>query len=385
MSSQRDFDLTEYLSGAVEKIVADSLRATFDNPLEVAFLMQFSLAAKKAAVTRQKHADEGERIPPFLIASITRECNLHCAGCYAHANNPCAGQANEAESKGCASDSEVLTGTRDMQPKKPMSAADWDKVFEEAEKLGISFIFLVGGEPMMQRDVIECAGHHKSILFPIITNGLFIDGSYLKLLHRCRNLLPVISLEGGERSTDLRRGEGIYKILQRNMQKLRDSGIPFGVSITATTGNMEEITSEEFLEELSNRGCKMVLYVEYVATAEDDRNLEPDEETRTRMEERLLQAREKFDRMLFLSFPGDEKAYGGCLAAGRGFFHISAEGDAEPCPFAPFSDCNVRDTSVRDALKSRLFSKLEERDMLQEDHSGGCALAGKGSEIEELL
>ena len=77
-----------------------------------------------------------------------------------------------------------------------MSAEDWDRVFRESEDMGVSFIFLVGGEPMLCRDVIERAGEHRRILFPIITNGIFTDDDYLKLYDRCRNLLPVISIEG---------------------------------------------------------------------------------------------------------------------------------------------------------------------------------------------
>ena len=401
MKSQQSFDLPKYLSKAIEHIVADSLRAVFDNPRETAFLTQFSAAAHKAAKTRQKYAAEGERIPPFLIASVTRECNLHCIGCFAHANNKCAdgcagAGAGSGSDAGVDSDKDAMDVINEsagsansdrsaMPASRPMTPEDWDRVFDEAETIGVSFIFLVGGEPMLQRETIRRAGEHSRVLFPIITNGLFLDDDYLQLLDEHRNLLPVISLEGGEQSTDSRRGPGIYQLLQKAMQRLAQRGIPFGVSITATTENIEEITETAFLRGLYERGCKMVLFVEYAATGADDLRLEPTDESRARMEERLAAVREELDRMVILAFPGDEKAYGGCLAAGRGFFHISAEGDAEPCPFAPFSDCNVRDTSVREALRSRLFGRLEERDMLQEDHSGGCALNGKGAEIEKLI
>ena len=47
------------------------------------------------------------------------------------------------------------------------------------------------------------------------------------------------------------------------------------------------------------------------------------------------------------------------MAAGRGFFHINSHGSAEPCPFSPYSDTNVRDTSLRQALQSPLFTALQ--------------------------
>ena len=356
-------DLQKYLSETIERLMADAIKATLNNPRESLFLLSFAAASRRAAKTREGFEKEGEHIPPFLIASITRDCNLHCAGCFAHANNNCAKDQKHRE----------------------MTVEEWDGVFAEAETLGISFIFLVGGEPMLCRDVIESAGHHGNILFPIITNGIFMDDEYIRLFDKHRNLLPMISIEGKQEATDQRRGKGIYDQLLQTMERLSGRKIPFGVSITVTTDNYEEVTESGFLELLRGAGCKLVLYVEYVATEESDGRLEPGEDQRAYMEERLAQLRKACDDVLFLSFPGDENAYGGCLAAGRGFFHISAEGDAEPCPFAPFSDINVRETSLREAIRSRLFGRLEARDMLQEDHAGGCALSGKSTQIQELL
>ncbi len=103
------------------------------------------------------------------------------------------------------------------------------------------------------------------------------------------------------------------------------------------------------------------------------------------MNERLSDIRMNHDEMVFISFPGDEKSSGGCLAAGRGFFHINSHGGAEPCPFSPYSDINVRDTSLREALHSRLFEKLISQDVLMEDHAGGCVLFEKKEQVEAFL
>ena len=89
--------------------------------------------------------------------------------------------------------------------------------------------------------------------------------------------------------------------------------------------------------------------------------------------------------MMYVSFPGDEKSSGGCLAAGRGFFHINSHGDAEPCPFSPYSDTNVRDHSLRQAISSPLFTALCSGDMMSDDHSGGCVLYEKREQVETLL
>ena len=89
--------------------------------------------------------------------------------------------------------------------------------------------------------------------------------------------------------------------------------------------------------------------------------------------------------MVYISFPGDEKSSGGCVAAGRGFFHINSHGGAEPCPFSPYSDVNVRDTSLREALKSKLFTRIKEEDLLVDDHKGGCVLFEKRKQVEAQL
>jgi MoaA/NifB/PqqE/SkfB family radical SAM enzyme len=89
--------------------------------------------------------------------------------------------------------------------------------------------------------------------------------------------------------------------------------------------------------------------------------------------------------MVFISFPGDEKATGGCVAAGRGFFHINSHGGAEPCPFSPYSDVNVRDGGLKEAMNSPLFTALRSGDLLADDHKGGCVLYEKREQVQALL
>ena len=95
--------------------------------------------------------------------------------------------------------------------------------------------------------------------------------------------------------------------------------------------------------------------------------------------------RREVTETVFVSFPGDEKSSGGCVAAGRGFFHINSHGGAEPCPFSPYSDVNVKNTSLREALCSPLFTALRSGNILLDDHAGGCVLYEKREQVEALL
>lgn len=358
-----EFDIQQYMTEGVERVVADALKATLRNPKESAFMVKFAAASKAASKKRRVAEDNGEHIPPFLIASITSQCNLHCAGCYS--------RFNEA--------------TVDAAPVKQLTGDEWNKVFTEAEDLGISFILLAGGEPMLRRDVIESAGKHKNILFPIFTNGTYFDEKYFNIMDSNRNLIPIMSIEGEKNITDARRGAGIYDRLIKNMDECHSRGLIFGASVTVTTENIKEVSSDSFLKELSDRGCKAVIFVEYVPVTEESKELAPGDEDREYLAKEIARLREEHPEMVYISFPGDEKSSGGCVAAGRGFFHINSHGGAEPCPFSPYSDVNVKDTSLREAMHSPLFTALRSGDVLLDDHDGGCVLYEKRAQVEALL
>ena len=356
------FDLQKHIEQGVEKIVTDTLKATLKNPRESAFMAKFAVSSRKASKTRLKFEQEGLHVPGFLIASITSSCNLHCAGCYSRCNN----------------------ATVDSAPVRQLTGEEWLKIFREADDLGISFILLAGGEPMIRRDIIEAAGKMQNIIFPIFTNGTFLDERYFRLLNERRNLVPVLSIEGGREITNQRRGEGIYETVTANMVAFREKGLIFGASITVTTENVEEVTSREFLDSLIEKGCKLVIYVEFVPVTEEARHLAPGEKERAYMESAMESLRSHYDEAVLLSFPGDELAMGGCMAAGREFFHINSHGGAEPCPFSPYSDINVKDTSLRDAITSSLFHQLQEQGILSGEHVGGCVLYEKRDQVAAI-
>ncbi|MBQ6181262.1 MAG: radical SAM protein [Ruminococcus sp.] len=357
------FDLQEYLTEGVERIVSEAVKATLRNPKESAFMLKFAAASRTASKKRRKAEDKGEHIPPFLIASITSKCNLHCAGCYSRCNH----------------------STVDSEPVRQLTDEEWQNVFNEAEELGISFILLAGGEPMLRRGVIEAAGKKQNILFPIFTNGTYLDERYLELFDKCRNLIPVMSIEGDRELTDQRRGNGIYDRLIANMDEIKRRRLIFGASVTLTTRNYKEVTSQEFLDSLAEKGCKVIIFVEYVPVTEESRELAPTDTEREYLQRRIEQLRETHSEMVYIAFPGDEKSSGGCVAAGRGFFHINSHGGAEPCPFSPYSDINVRDCSLKAAMNSPLFRKLRDEGYLLEGHSGGCVLYEKRELVQQII
>ena len=237
----------------------------------------------------------------------------------------------------------------------------------------------------MRRDILEKVAEVKEMIFPIFTNGTLIGPSYIAFLKKNLNMVPVISIEGTEHGTDDRRGKGMFRRALMSMEMLKKENLFFGTSITVTTENLGLVTSDLFVNQLQDLGCKLIIYVEYVPIEQGTEHLALDESGTEQMEMVQEHQREQFPDMIIISFPGDEKHMGGCLAGGRGFFHIGPDGAAEPCPFSPFSDSNVLSLGVRGALKSPLFQRLRDARLVGGEHTGGCALWEHKEEVAAIM
>ena len=354
------------MAGSIRRIMGKAYRKVLSNPREAAFARKMQRIFRQSEKRRRAVRDtEGIDIPPFLISSMATTCNLNCKGCYARSNGIAA-----------------LQGA----PSKPtLEPARWKAIFTEAAGLGINFSLLAGGEPLTRRDILEQVALVKDMIFPVFTNGTLIGKSYLEFFRDNLNMVPVISIEGTAIGTDARRGAGVFERALKSMAMLREEKLFFGTSITVTTENYIQVTSTEFIETLRDLGCKIVFYVEYVPVEPGTEHLAFQDRHVKEMESLLEERRSSFGDIIFLSFPGDEKALGGCLASGRGFFHIAPDGSAEPCPFSPFSDCNVAQTGVLNALKSPLFQKIRSAHALGWEHTGGCTLWEHRDEVQSLL
>ncbi len=357
-------DLQSYMAESIRRIMGNAYKSVLSNPREARFIMRMQRAFRRSEHRRKTlMKTENLQVPPFLIASIATSCNLNCKGCYARKNGIAA----------------------DRPTKQTLTPEQWRHIFSEAEDMGVNFCLLAGGEPLTRRDLLEQAAAVKNIIFPVFTNGTMIGVTYTEFFRQNPNMIPVISLEGNAADTDMRRGEGIYRRVMTAMDALCKENIFFGTSITVTTENYLRVTSEEYLQELHDKGCRLVFYVEYVPFDEETRHLAFGDREVAEMETLVDNLRTSFNDVIFLSFPGDEKALDGCLAAGRGFFHIGPDGSAEPCPFSPFSDTNAARDGLRAALQSPLFSRLREANTGNWQHTGGCTLYEHRDEVEQLM
>jgi MoaA/NifB/PqqE/SkfB family radical SAM enzyme len=237
---------------------------------------------------------------------------------------------------------------------------------------------------MLRKDVIEQAALFPKIIFPIFTNGTLIDDKALAMFDKHRNLIPILSIEGEETETDSRRGAGVYKQVDNKLSELKKRGILYGCSITVTKENITDVASKSFLEGLQKKGCGIAFYVEYVPVDEQSKDLALSESGQQWLKTQMALLKKEFPKTAIISFPGDEEKMGGCLAAGRGFFHINSAGGAEPCPFSPYSDTNLQNQTILQALRSPLFVSLNQQGILTQPHTGGCVLFEQQKTVQEL-
>jgi MoaA/NifB/PqqE/SkfB family radical SAM enzyme len=314
---------------------------------------------RKAAAVRRRHEREGLIVPPVMILSITTRCNLACAGCYMHG--------------------------RGGKPGAEMSPDVLRSVVGQAADLGVSVMVIAGGEPLVRREeIFALAKAHPSVLFPVFTNGLLIDDAVAADIAACRNIVPVISFEGFRNDTAQRRGSGIYDRLLTVCARLKDRNVFFGCSMTTTRKNFGDVTGEMFVRQMAGAGARVFTYVEYVPMAHGTEDLVLTHEQKQTLQAVLADHNRKFPA-LFIGFPGDEEIYGGCLAAGRGFLHVSPSGNLEPCPAAPYSDANLTQVPLDEALQSRLLARLRQTPEVLAETEGGCALRANRAWVEGLV
>jgi MoaA/NifB/PqqE/SkfB family radical SAM enzyme len=168
------------------------------------------------------------------------------------------------------------------------------------------------------------------------------------------------------------------------MRRLKAQHIFFGTSTTLTRENYDLTTSREYLRGLLKRGSRLFYYINYIPVEPGTEHLQLPGD-RVQAFEQLLASYRKTMPCLFIAFPHDEIALGGCLAAGRGFVHINAYGDVEPCPFSPYSDRNLSQVSLLEAINSPLLRLIRESDVQLDESDGHCALWTRREWVEGLL
>lgn len=297
-------------------------------------------------------------IPRALLIDPTYACNLACKGCYA---------AGYGKDEG-------------------LTYEELDSIVTQAEKLSIHFFLFTGGEPLVRRDdLLRLAQKHKFSIFHAFTNGTLIDEAYADAVAAVGNLTFGFSVEGFREETDFRRGEGTYDKVMHAMDLLKARDVPFAFSACYHPFNYETVTSDAFLDHMVEKGCWAGWYFSYLPIGKDaalELICEPDQ--RAHVSRRTREIRDQ-GKINVVDFWNDGYIVGGCIAGGRQYLHINSRGDVEPCAFCHYSDVNIREKTLLEALKSPFLKAFRQGQPFNDNPFQACPMLDNPDKFQKLV
>ena len=309
--------------------------------------------------TQEKYREKyGCNIPWAILLDPTSACNLHCTGCWA----------------------------AEYGNKLNLSYDEIDSIIEQGKEMGVYLYIYTGGEPLVRKaDIIRLCEKHSDCVFLCFTNATLIDEQFADDMLRVKNFVPAISLEGFEEATDGRRGSGVYQKAVKAMELLRRKKLLYGISACYTSANYDSITSEAFYDSLIEMGAYFIWYFHYMPVGNDaSSQLLPTSEQRETVYRRINDYRTR--KPLFaMDFQNDAQYVGGCIAGGRRYLHINANGDVDPCVFIHYSDSNIREKTLLEALRSPLFMAYHNGQPFNDNMFKPCPMLENPDKLRSMI
>jgi MoaA/NifB/PqqE/SkfB family radical SAM enzyme len=307
----------------------------------------FNGAWFKGGKLRDKWEQEWGFRPPFImILSPTLRCNLRCKGCY--------------------------TLGYGMRPE--LSLEEVDNLLCQCEELGIYFVTILGGEPLVYPHLFEVIERHSEMFFQVYTNGTLMTPGKAQRFAELGNTAVVISIEGDEQETDSWRGKGVYRRIMKAFEYLNDTKVIIGTSATVTRQNVNVVSSYEFIDHMISFGSVAQMYFLYIpVNGQADFSLMVTPAQRDHLRRQVLSIRNKRP-MFVLDFWNDGPYVDGCIAGGRRYFHVNAKGDVEPCVYTHIATDNIKEVPLADALASPLFRYIRACQPHNPNHLRPCMI-----------
>ncbi|MBK5253240.1 MAG: radical SAM protein [Peptostreptococcaceae bacterium] len=304
---------------------------------------------------RQKHDCN---IPWAILFDPTSACNLHCLGCWA------------------AEYDKALN----------LTFEEMDSIVTQGKELGTYMYIMSGGEPTIRRkDIFRLCEKHDDCLFSCFTNGQLIDESFADEMLRVKNFIPSFSVEGYKEANDFRRGEGTFDGVMRAMDILKEKKLPFGTSLCYTSKNTDLIGSEDFWDFIIDKGALFSWLFTYIPVGNDAvPELVVSAEQRSYMFD-VIRGNRKTKPIFTIDFWNDGDYVDGCIAGGRRYLHINANGDIEPCAFIHYSDSNIREKTLLEAYKSPLFMQYRAHQPFNENLLRPCPMFDNVGALAEMI
>ena len=310
------------------------------------------------ARTREVEKQYDCNVPWAILMDPTSACNLNCTGCWAAEYG---GQSN-------------------------LSYETMDSICRQGEAMGIYFYIFSGGEPLVRKkDILRLCRAHPDSYFFAFTNGTLVDEAFCRQVRRVGNFALAFSIEGDEVSTDMRRGAGTYRKVIGAMALMRKHRLIFGYSTCYHRYNTENVGSDAFVDDMIERGCRFVWNFTYMPIGKNAPvDLIATPEQRAYMYRRVRKIRET-KPIVALDFWNDGEFVNGCIAGGRRYLHINANGDVEPCAFIHYSNVNIHNVTLLEALQSPLFMAYRKRQPFNVNPLRPCPLLDNPEALNAMV
>lgn len=323
-----------------------------------AFIENFLMnAVFEGSKKRYRHVNgKREILAPFtILISPTMRCNLRCTGCYAS----------------------------DYTRKDDLDIHVIDRIISEGKEMGTYFYTILGGEPFLRSELFDIYRKHNDAVFQVFTNGYLLSEKNCDTIAELGNVAPMISIEGFEKETDMRRGKGTFEKALLAMKRLKERKVFFGASVVPTRYNIETVASERFIDFLIENGAFVLWYFIYMPIGKDpDLRLMPTPEQRNELRLATQEIRAK-KPILVVDFWGDAPLVGGCIA-GREYIHINSKGEVEPCIFCHFAVNNIHEKSLYEAFNSPFMKNIRERIPYSENLLKPCMIIDNPYVLREV-
>ncbi len=308
-------------------------------------------------VRHKRRLKRGEFFPPYLYISIINSCNLRCQGCWVDVAH--------------------------KQAKIDVPAMN--RMINEAKAMGNSFFGLLGGEPFMHGELFEILEQHRDAYFQVFTNGHFIDDDAAKRLRKLGNVTPLVSIEGSEIISDVRRGK--KHVWSKSMEGVRNclnNKVMTGVCTSLCQSNFDDLLQEKWVDRLIEMGVLYTWFHIYRPVGPDacgELALTPEQQKQAR--QFVVDMRVK-KPIIIIDAYYDADGQALCPAATGFTHHISPWGDIEPCPIIQFSKESIHDPRpLREVFNESQY--LRDFRRLAATHTRGCIALERPDVIQKLV
>ena len=306
----------------------------------------------------KKRLKQGKTFPPFLYISITNSCNLRCQGCWVDVD----------------------------KPQSTISFQDMNRLINNAKSYGNSFFGILGGEPFLHPDLMRILKEHPDCYFQIFTNGHAITDKVASELRKLGNATPLISVEGTEAVSDVRRGrKGVLNRTLAGIEACIRNRLITGVASSVCQSNFNDLVKESWINYLIDKGVHYAWFHTYrpvgpVANSQ----LALDPEQGLELRKFIIEMRNRKPIGIIDAYY-DDKGEALCPAATGISHHISPFGDIEPCPVIQFANESIRDN------QGNLFETMTKSPLLNDFRrtaakaTQGCIVLERPDLLKEIV